>query len=116
MAGARGGAHIGPALVNVKLHHAARHKPHSSLGIRPQVVCFVVLPGEGPPTREMTREAVSSGFFNSGLRHHPKIQIMTIRALLAGMKPDLPPLGRHEGFRRAPRERGKKAEQTGFNL
>jgi hypothetical protein len=28
--------------------------------------------------------------------HHPKIQIITIRELLAGMKPDRPPpLGRH---------------------
>jgi hypothetical protein len=34
----------------------------------------------------------------------------------AGMKPDLPPLGRGEGFRRAPRERGRVATQSDFGL
>jgi hypothetical protein len=41
---------------------------------------------------------------------------MTISELLAGMKPDLPPLGRGEGFRRAPRERGPRPTQGGLDL
>jgi site-specific DNA-methyltransferase (adenine-specific) len=68
------------------------------------------------PTREMHREAASSGFFDSGFGHHPKIQIMTIRELLAKMRPDLPPLGRSEGFRRAARERGPEPVQIGLNV
>jgi len=64
------------------------------------------------PTREMRREATASGFFDTGFGTYPRIQIVTIRELLAGMRPDLPPLGRSEGFRRAPRERGPQAKQT----
>ncbi len=68
------------------------------------------------PTREMRREAAASGYFNSGFGRHPKLQILSISELLAGMRPDLPPLGRSEGFRRAPRERGKRPEQTGLDV
>jgi hypothetical protein len=68
------------------------------------------------PTKEMRREASASGFFDTGFGTHPRVQIMTIRELLAGMRPDLPPLGRGEGFRRAPRERGPAAKQTGFDV
>jgi site-specific DNA-methyltransferase (adenine-specific) len=68
------------------------------------------------PTREMRREASASGFFETGFGSHPRVQIMTIRELLAGMRPDLPPLGSNEGFRRAPRERGPRPKQTGLDL
>ena len=68
------------------------------------------------PTREMRREAAAAGFFDTGFGTHPRIQIMTIRELLAGMRPDLPPLGRNEGFRRAPRERGPRPRQSGLDL
>jgi site-specific DNA-methyltransferase (adenine-specific) len=68
------------------------------------------------PTREMRREAAAAGFFDTGFGHHPKLQIMTIRELLAGMRPDLPPLGRSEGFRRAARERGPAPVQTGLDV
>ncbi|MGH7212345.1 MAG: DNA methyltransferase, partial [Acetobacteraceae bacterium] len=68
------------------------------------------------PTREMQREAAASGFFESGFGRHPKMQIVSIGELLAGMRPDLPPLGRSEGFRRAPRERGRRPEQTGLDV
>ena len=68
------------------------------------------------PTREMLREAASSGFFDSPFGRHPKIQILTIQELMVGMKPELPPTGRGEGFRQAPRERGKQPEQAKFKL
>jgi site-specific DNA-methyltransferase (adenine-specific) len=68
------------------------------------------------PTREMRREATASGFFDTGFGTHPRLQIMTITELLAGMRPDLPPLGRGEGFRRAPRERGPQAKQTDLGI
>jgi hypothetical protein len=41
---------------------------------------------------------------------------MTIRELLAGLKPDLPMLRRGQGFRRGPRERGRGVEQIGPDL
>jgi site-specific DNA-methyltransferase (adenine-specific) len=68
------------------------------------------------PTREMRREASASGFFDTGFGTHPRLQILTIAELLAGMRPDLPPLGRGEGFRRAPRERGPQAKQTDLGV
>ena len=45
-----------------------------------------------PPTREMKREAISTGDFKIDFLHteYPKIQILTIQELLNGKKPDLP--------------------------
>ena len=66
------------------------------------------------PTREMLREATAAGHFETP--HHgvvPKIQILTIEALLAGTKPQLPDLSRGEQtFKRAKREEkdGKKLQ------
>jgi site-specific DNA-methyltransferase (adenine-specific) len=59
------------------------------------------------PTREMKREAAAAGTVEIPFAHRPvpRIQIYTIAELLAGMRPDLPGLGRHEGFRRAAVER-----------
>ena len=58
------------------------------------------------PTREMLREATSAGHFETP--HHgavPKIQILTIEALLAGTKPQLPDLSRGaQTFKKAKRE------------
>ena len=65
-----------------------------------------------PPTRDMVREAAAAGRFNAGLGDFPRIQIYTIAELLAKIRVDLPPLGRNEGFRRAPRERGKQPIQN----
>jgi len=47
-----------------------------------------------PPTREMSREAVSAGFYTHPLWNttHPKIQILTIEEILNGKKVDMPPL------------------------
>jgi hypothetical protein len=60
------------------------------------------------PTRPMPmkEEAAKAGFFDSqfGARQHPRLQIMTIEALLNGTKPDLPPLAIEASFHRAERE------------
>lgn len=47
-----------------------------------------------PPTKDMTKEAVSSGFYQSAHwgKTYPKIQILTIEQLLNNQKPDIPPL------------------------
>ena len=45
-----------------------------------------------PPTKQMKSEAVIKGFYNSPIfkRDYPKIQIVTIEELLAGVKPNVP--------------------------
>lgn len=69
------------------------------------------------PTRDMKREAASAGTVEIPFAHRPvpKIQIYTITELLAGMRPDLPGLGRHEGFKRAPREK-RGGQQEALDL
>lgn len=58
------------------------------------------------PTRPMLEEAAKAGLFDSpfGNKRHPRLQIMTIAALLKGDKPDLPPLAIDAGFRRSEKE------------
>ncbi|MEX1255591.1 MAG: DNA methyltransferase [Dehalococcoidia bacterium] len=45
------------------------------------------------PTGPMKREAAGAGFYHSGLwqKDYPKLQILTVEALLGGEAPDLPP-------------------------
>ena len=72
-----------------------------------------------PPTREMLREAASHGFFDYGLGKSRKITVKTIDELLRGVNDDaerLPPLGRHEGFRAAPREGKAKGKQSDLDF
>ena len=101
----KGGETVGAAMVRDLKGTIERENAAAGL--------FVTL---AEPTREMRREAAASGLFETSFGRHPKIQILTIHELLAGMKPDLPALGRHEGFRRAARERGKGPEQTGLDV
>lgn len=55
-------------------------------------------------TREMTKEAASAGFYETGGRKFPKIQIFTIAQLLDGRKPEVP-FGFTEGFKKAAPEK-----------
>ena len=72
------------------------------------------------PTKDMLREAASHGFFDYGLGRSRKVMVKTIEELLRGVHDEserLPPLGRQEGFRTAPREpRTPTAKQTGLAL
>lgn len=69
-----------------------------------------------PPTRPMREEAASHGFASTGLGQFRRIMVKTVEELLRGVQDDgerLPPLGRAEGFRRAPKERrATPAQQT----
>ncbi len=72
-----------------------------------------------PPTRDMLREAASHGFFDYGLGRALKILIRTIEDLLRGIQDyneRLPPLGRMEGFRTAPREKPAKPGQDKLDI
>ena len=67
----------------------------------------------------MQKEAVAAGHYESPYHGTvPKIQILTVEALLNGVKPQLPDLSRGEQtFKKAKREDkdGKKA-QPGFDF
>lgn len=68
------------------------------------------------PTKPMIEEAASHGFASTGLGQFRRIMVKTVEELLRGVHDDterLPPLGRGEGFRRAPKEkRGSAGEQA----
>jgi site-specific DNA-methyltransferase (adenine-specific) len=71
------------------------------------------------PTKEMLREAASHGFADTGLGQFRKIMVKTVEELMRGVHDEaerLPPLGRGEGFRVAPRERGKRGQQGALDL
>ena len=71
------------------------------------------------PTRDMLREAASHGFFDYGLGRSRRIMVKTVEDLLRGVSDDaerLPPLGRQEGVRTAPRERRATPAQGGLDL
>jgi site-specific DNA-methyltransferase (adenine-specific) len=65
------------------------------------------------PTREMVTEAVSAGFYESPWSgKHRKIQIVTMKDLLAGGKVDMPPTD--VTFRAAERVKDEGAQQKGL--
>ncbi len=78
------------------------------------------------PTRDMLREAASHGFFDYGLGFFDyglgksrKIVVKTIDESLRGVQDEterLPPIGRHEGFRTAPREKRGGGDQSDLYL
>ena len=70
------------------------------------------------PTRPMLEEAAKHGFASTGLGQFRKILVYTVAELMAGVHTnDLPPLGRQEGFRRAPKERAApRSNQAALEL
>jgi DNA modification methylase len=64
-----------------------------------------------PPTREMTREAIAAGHYESEFwqRKYPRIQILTVEDILSGKKVDAPT--RDSIFARPERERQQEGEQ-----
>ncbi|HVC51727.1 MAG TPA: restriction endonuclease, partial [Stellaceae bacterium] len=55
------------------------------------------------PTREMSREAATAGFYETGGMRFPKLQILSVADIFAGRRPQVP-FGFTEGFKRAGRE------------
>jgi site-specific DNA-methyltransferase (adenine-specific) len=70
------------------------------------------------PTREMRKEAASGGFYDSPWDgKHPRVQLLTVGELLAGKRVDYPHAeGINVTFKKAPRAKGKKAEQIPMAL
>lgn len=55
------------------------------------------------PSREMQREAAASGFYETGGKKFPRLQILTAAQILDDRRPQVP-FGFTEGFRKAERE------------
>jgi DNA modification methylase len=69
------------------------------------------------PTRPMLQDAAAHGYASTGLGQFRKIMVKTIAELMAGVHDEaerLPPIGRGEGFRAAPRERSSRPPQAGL--
>ncbi|MGH9428367.1 MAG: DNA methyltransferase, partial [Terriglobia bacterium] len=62
------------------------------------------------PTKAMTTEAASAGFYKSPWGNHPRLQILTIAELLAGKRIDYPPTV-NVTFKKAPRSLPPAEEQ-----
>jgi hypothetical protein len=53
------------------------------------------------PTRDMRKEAASSGFYKSPWGTHPRIQLLTVLELLDGKRIDYPPSQANVTFKKA---------------
>ena len=66
------------------------------------------------PTRDMLKEAVSAGFFNSHWGNFPRLQILTVEDLLNGATTALYPRMNAATFKRATRQRRTQGDQGGL--
>jgi site-specific DNA-methyltransferase (adenine-specific) len=89
----KGGDNVGVSMIRDLAHVIDREKAKMGL--------FITL---AEPTDPMRKEAVKEGYFESaGMKgKYPKLQIATVGELLAGKKPELPPLV--SSFAQAPEE------------
>jgi site-specific DNA-methyltransferase (adenine-specific) len=67
-----------------------------------------------PPTKDMLKEAVSAGFYQSHWGNFPRLQILTIEDLLTGKTTALYPRLNAATFKRATRQRRPQGEQSGL--
>ena len=89
----KGGESRSPDMIRVLKTVVDREK--AALGV------FISL---AEPTREMTKEAASAGFYETGGKRYPKIQMLTVAQLFDGRKPEVP-FGHVEGFKKASKEK-----------
>ena len=79
-----------------------------------EIALFVTLE---PPTKPMVQEALQSGFYTPEAFPNdafPRVQILTIEDLLNGKKAEYPRYAPSDTFKQAPRQRKKRATQSGF--
>jgi DNA modification methylase len=67
-----------------------------------------------PPTKDMLKEAVSAGFYQSQWGNFPRLQILTVEDLLNGKATALYPRMNAATFKRATRQRRTQGEQSGL--
>lgn len=70
------------------------------------------------PSKNMRTEAATAGFYTSPWGRHPRLQIVSVGGLLDGTeKVDMPPVRQtNVTFKKAPRVKGRPAEQIGMSL
>jgi site-specific DNA-methyltransferase (adenine-specific) len=88
----KGGENINSAMVRDLKGTMEREK--AALGL------FLTL---NPPTKEMKKEALNAGFYETGGMKVLRLQILTAADILEGQRPQLP-FGYSEGFKQAARE------------
>lgn len=62
------------------------------------------------PTREMEKEASAAGFYETGGKKFPRLQILTAAQILDNRRPQVP-FGFTEGFKKAEREKSGGQER-----
>ena len=69
------------------------------------------------PTPDMTTEAVKAGFYISEMwqQKYPKIQILTVEALLSGAQIQMPPSG-YGTFKQAPKAKKEEGKQGDLGI
>ncbi len=88
----KGGQNVNVAMIRDLGHVIERE--------RAQIGVFITL---APPTREMEKETVKAGYYETEFGKYPKIQIFTVAELFEGKRPQIP-LVDTSGFRKAARE------------
>ena len=105
----KGGENVSVSMVRDLAHVVERER--AALGL------FITL---AEPTAPMRTEAIKTGFFEAEAPpgfapwRIPKIQIMTIKDLLAGAKPDIPLVDLTSAFRRAQPVDDSRSRQGSF--
>jgi DNA modification methylase len=105
-------------VLSVKAGHAQAAHVRDLYGVENREKAEIgVLISLEEPTREMRKEAASAGFYESPWGKHSRLQLLTVRELLDGKRVDYPPSQQvNVTYKRAPRAKGKKAEQIGMIL
>lgn len=70
-----------------------------------------------PPTKPMVKEAMAKGFYKSTItgKNYPKIQILTVKDMLDGKKPNVPEYYALPGFKKAQAQKTEtKSEKLNF--
>ncbi len=88
----KGGKNVSVAMIRDLGHVIERER--AKIGV------FITL---APPTKEMVKEALKAGYYETGFGKHPKIQIVTIEELFNGKKLLMPPTDT-QSFKKAAQE------------
>jgi site-specific DNA-methyltransferase (adenine-specific) len=108
------------ALVQVKSGHVNSAQIRDLKGtIEREKAEFGIFITLEPATRDMDTEAVSAGFYHSEIwdKDYPRIQILSIEALLAGAEVQLPPTPTNAtAFKQAEKEKKNDGEQPDLGI
>ncbi len=114
----RKGKETKQAIFSVKAGHVTSSHVRDLVGVltREKAELGVLISFE-EPTRDMRKEAASAGFYESSWGKHPRVQLLTVGALLEGNTVDMPrTAGTNRTFKKAPKaKRVKEVHPELFN-